>query len=236
MVIIWAGLLAGAIHVISGPDHLLALAPYSFQTRQNRPWIGLKWGLGHGLGIAVMAITVLALKTHIDVTSISDLAECCVGLVLIFIGVKALRTSQQLVIHDHPHTHDSQGEPEDHSHLHIHVGSTKHAKSTSHQVHSHAPGWIGLLHGVAGTGHVFGLVPALGLSLPNALLYLSAYVLASILAMMLCVASLGLLAQRLGSSSIPKLIKISGATALVTGVVWLYSFRAIGLEVLGLAN
>ena len=162
MLIIWAGLLAGAIHVISGPDHLLALAPYSFEAKDNRHWIGVKWGLGHGFGIAIMAFAVLGLKTRVDVSSLSGLAECFVGFLLVYIGIRALQTSRKLLIHDHAHEHDSIQETNGHSHFHMHLGSTVHSQTTTHPSHSHAPGWIGLLHGVAGTGHVFGLVPALG--------------------------------------------------------------------------
>ncbi|MGB0647001.1 MAG: hypothetical protein ACPGQS_07490 [Bradymonadia bacterium] len=236
MVMIWAGLLAGAIHVISGPDHLVALAPYSFQAEGNRMLIGLKWGLGHGIGIAVIALTVLGLKTQIDVSSLSQWAECFVGLLLVFIGIRALNTSRKLLIHDHAHEHHGEQENAEHSHFHVHLGSTVHPKAVAHPPHSHAPGWIGLLHGIAGTGHVFGLVPALGLSLSDAAVYMSAYIAASVLAMMGCVGSLGILANKMGPDSVPSLIKVAGATAVTTGIIWLYSFRNVGFELLGLTN
>ena len=132
MLIIWAGLLAGAIHVISGPDHLLALAPYSFEAKDNRHWIGVKWGLGHGFGIAIMAFAVLGLKTRVDVSSLSGLAECFVGFLLVYIGIRALQTSRKLLIHDHAHEHDSIQETNGHSHFHMHLGSTVHSQTTTH--------------------------------------------------------------------------------------------------------
>lgn len=50
----------GALHAVSGPDHLLSLAPLSIG-QGRRAWrIGLAWGLGHAAGTALAAAALLA--------------------------------------------------------------------------------------------------------------------------------------------------------------------------------
>lgn len=222
MIVIWAGLIAGAVHVFSGPDHLLALAPFSMQSTQPKVWIGLKWGLGHGVGIAIVAIGLLLLKAQIDVTQLSQWAEALVGVVLIAIGIRALFTAKQLVIHKHLHVHDVAKQSHHHSHLHLHVGETTHPHESPHKKHLHAPMWIGLLHGIAGTGHLFGLVPALGLDPVDAVVYLCAYVIASIATMMIYVMCLDVVVARAGKQLMPRFIRITGYAAILTGIFWLY--------------
>ena len=231
MLIIWAGLLAGAIHVISGPDHLLALAPYSFEAKDNRHWIGVKWGLGHGFGIAIMAFAVLGLKTRVDVSSLSGLAECFVGFLLVYIGIRALQTSRKLLIHDHAHEHDSIQETNGHT-IFMHLGSTVHSQTTTHPLILTLPDGSVYSRGCWHWSCVRSCARA-GAVTTDAALYLTAYIIASILAMMLCVGSLGMLANKVGLDSVPVLIKVAGATALTTGVIWLYTFRSACFELLG---
>ena len=50
-----AGLTAGAVHVLAGPDHLAAVAPLAANGKVS-PWrSGLYWGLGHAGGDIVCA-------------------------------------------------------------------------------------------------------------------------------------------------------------------------------------
>ena len=82
--------------------------------------------------------------------------------------------------------------------------------------------WIGLLHGIAGTGHLFGLVPALGLDPVDAVVYLCAYVIASIATMMIYVMCLDVVVARAGKQLMPRFIRITGYAAILTGIFWLY--------------
>ena len=50
-----AGLTAGLIHVLSGPDHLAAVAPLA--NDRSRAWrTGFLWGLGHSGGVFAVAL------------------------------------------------------------------------------------------------------------------------------------------------------------------------------------
>jgi hypothetical protein len=57
-----SGVVAGLIHVVSGPDHLAAVAPLALSSR-TRAWReGWRWGLGHTSGVLVVALAALALR------------------------------------------------------------------------------------------------------------------------------------------------------------------------------
>ena len=66
-----AGLSAGAIHVLAGPDHLAAVAPLAAD-REQRPWAaGLLWGLGHAAGVVVVGVAALLLREVLPVERLS---------------------------------------------------------------------------------------------------------------------------------------------------------------------
>ena len=88
----------------------------------------------------------------IPVDLISTYSERVVGVVLIAIGIWALRKTMNQHVHTHPHSHDGK----DHVHIHIHTSVPKHR-------HTHAALAVGALHGLAGSSHIFGILPALAL-------------------------------------------------------------------------
>src|SRR5688572_3654911 len=56
-----AGLAAGLIHVLSGPDHLAAVAPLA--GGRGRSWrAGFLWGLGHSGGVLAVGLLALGLR------------------------------------------------------------------------------------------------------------------------------------------------------------------------------
>ena len=67
MIVIITGLIAGLIHVLTGPDHLTAIAPLAVR-RPQRAWIpGVRWGLGHSSGVAVVGLLALWLRGSLPV-------------------------------------------------------------------------------------------------------------------------------------------------------------------------
>lgn len=86
-----AGLGSGAIHAVSGPDHLLSLAPLSFG-RGKLAWrVGLLWGVGHALGTLLLigAVTCVAAALRLDV--LATWGDRLAGMALIVTGVIGLR-------------------------------------------------------------------------------------------------------------------------------------------------
>nr|MDQ3037875.1 hypothetical protein [Myxococcota bacterium] len=88
------------------------------------------------------------------------------------------------------------------------------------RVHAGAMGF-GVLHGAAGAGHVFALLPTLVLGEVEAIVYLTAYVLAATVAMSAAGALVGrMLVER---AEIVRRVAIagSGALAAAVGVGWM---------------
>jgi len=211
MIPILTGFAAGGLHVFSGVDHLAALAPAAVENPGSAARTGAFWGLGHGIGVLIVGLLGLVFRSFIDIESWSGWAEFLVGFLLIGIGAWAIFRSRRLEVHDHAHEHTT----ESHEHLHTH--------EPSDPKHHHAALGVGVLHGVAGGGHLFGVLPALALPTHEAVLYLIAYLVASVLAMSLFAYAVGTLAKKSGPEWITRLMFVSGVIAIVVGLVWITS-------------
>ncbi|MDY7227312.1 hypothetical protein [Hyalangium rubrum] len=92
---------SGALHALSGPDHLLSLAPLSVGRRRGAWRVGLIWGLGHGLGtLAAAAVLMLALSV-VHLEGVDRWAERVAGLALLVMGAWGLRR-RALAEPEHP--------------------------------------------------------------------------------------------------------------------------------------
>ena len=211
------GLAAGAVHVVGGADHLVAMAPFSL----NRPLAAcrsaLAWGAGHSAGVIVLALMAIGLKDLAHVEAMSSWAEFLVGVALLIVGALAVRTAFGLELHSHHHHHhDHDHASHQHLHLHVHVRG-----QSNHRRHAHAASGLGLLHGLAGASHLLAVIPALALPAHAAAGYLIAYLVGSIGAMFSVVAAVSLLTQRSGARLLPFLVGGTGALSIVTGAIWL---------------
>jgi VIT1/CCC1 family predicted Fe2+/Mn2+ transporter len=74
---------------------------------------------------------------------------------------------------------------------------------------------------MAGGGHLFGVLPALALPTPQAVMYLAAYLVASVVAMGAFAYGVGKLAAKSGTEWINRLMAAAGVVAIVVGVVWI---------------
>ena len=215
------GLIAGAAHVWSGPDHLAAVAPLAVRQR-SRSWLaGIRWGFGHSAGVVLVGLLSLGLRDVLPLESLSSWSERLVGAMLIGIGLWTLRAALRRDIHTHEHEHDG----EHHLHIHIHRHRENHAHLSAHERHLHAAFGIGTLHGLAGSSHLLGVLPALAFpTRTQALAYLVAYGLGTIFSMATFSWMLGAASQRWGGNSLKFYRGLLGATAvaaLLLGGAWL---------------
>src|SRR4249919_3013977 len=97
LLIALTGALAGLFHVLSGPDHLAAVAPLAVEDGR-RGWLaGWTWGLGHASGVVVVALLAVLLRDLLPpIGIISAWSERVVGVALIGIGCWALRRSGRI--------------------------------------------------------------------------------------------------------------------------------------------
>ncbi|MDA0257356.1 MAG: hydantoin utilization protein A [Cyanobacteria bacterium] len=213
LISVLTGFAAGAVHVVGGADHLVAMAPFSLR----KPWpamrAGLAWGAGHSTGVVVLALVAIVFKDLAHIEAMSAWAEFLVGVALLVVGVLAVRTAFGLELHSHEHRHDG---VETHQHLHLHVRG-----QSNHRRHAHAASGLGLLHGLAGASHLLVVIPALALPPLAAVGYLVAYLCGSIGAMLAVVAVVSLLTFRSGARFLPWLVGGTGALSIFTGAIWL---------------
>jgi hypothetical protein len=205
MILVLAGLIAGFVHVLSGPDHLAAMAPYAIE-RRARAWrMGVRWGLGHSAGVLGVGLLALMLRDALPVEAISAWGERCVGLVLIGIGVWGLRKAMAATRAD-TDRHDHKQRP---------------------QVHGRAAFGVGTVHGLAGSSHVLGIAPALVLpSDEAAAAYLILFGVGSVVAMGLFSSLIGWIAARPAASGLTTqsaLLGLCSVLALSLGGFWLVS-------------
>ena len=73
-----AGIVAGFIHVLSGPDHLAAIAPYAVDGK-SRAWrTGVRWGLGHTTGVLGLGLLLLLLRDALPLDAVCGISRSSV--------------------------------------------------------------------------------------------------------------------------------------------------------------
>ena len=197
MLALLAGLTAGLIHVFSGPDHLAAVAPMAADGDRDQWKTGLQWGVGHTAGVLLIGLLLLIVKERLPLETISAHSEKIVGAALMAVGGWGLWRAMRLGVTPHGHSH----------------------------AHTRASFAMGTIHGLAGSSHLFGVLPALALPTRAAsMLYLGGFGLGAILGMTAFAAAVGQVSARLGRRdprSFRGLLYASSAAALIVGGFWL---------------
>jgi ABC-type nickel/cobalt efflux system permease component RcnA len=237
---LFLGLLAGAGHVVSGPDHLAAVAPLSLAHRRHAWWRGICWGIGHAAGVWLLAGLALAVRASVSIESISGWSERFVGIVLIAIGLFGLRRALSTRVHAHEHEHDGVR----HTHFHIHPAESAHPPDAPldaptantaapatladhHHHHDHQALGIGALHGFAGTSHLLGVLPAFAMGdNSRAIAYLLGFGIGATVCMAAFAAVMGELARhaaRWGVGAYRGLVLASCGLAVIIGGWWIFA-------------
>ncbi|MDA1184551.1 MAG: High-affinity nickel transporter [Acidobacteria bacterium] len=209
------GALAGLLHVLTGPDHVAAVGPLALDSRR-RGWLaGWTWGIGHASGVVVVAALAVLLRDLLpSIDRISEWSERLVGVALIAVGFWALRRSAQ--VGTSPHTHGATG----HDHLHVQAGP----RWLRRLGHAHAAFCLGVLHGVAGSSHFVGVLPALALpTRAAAMTYILSFGVGTVAAMTAFAASAGYVGGIAhGHSTAHRAMTAAAALAAIgIGGVWL---------------
>ncbi len=189
------GLLFGALHVLSGPDHLAAVAPLSLRARGA--WrVGLAWGLGHALMVCALGVVVLLAGRSLPLEAWGVHSERVVGASVVLVGIWSLWRAR----------HPSPIEAETHRHYRVPPGA-------------HAAFWIGSLHGLAGGTHLVGLLPGVAVDHPWG--YLAAFVVASVVTMSVVTGVAGPWLAREPRRAWAA--KLSAWAAIAIGLAWIFT-------------
>lgn len=202
ILVLLSGIAAGVGHCVLGPDHVAALAPFSVEARRRAWSVGLRWGVGHAIGIVGVAIAFAVLADRFDLRPLAATGNYLVGAVLVAVGAWGLahgrRAARAL----------ESGGPRAHVHAHVHATA---ALS------------IGTLHGLVGTGSTLAVLPTLGLpDFASRLAYLSGFAAGTIFSMSGIAWLLGTLSPSDDVSGAYRRVFLGASlAALALGFVWL---------------
>jgi hypothetical protein len=187
------GIWAGILHVVAGPDHVAAIAPLAGGGARP-PWrIGVRWGLGHSGAVALVACAGLYLRDLLPIEPLSAWSERLVGVVLIGVGAWGFYRSF--------------------------------GRGLGHAHASREPGAafaIGTVHGLAGSSHLLGVLPALAQpTTADALANLGGFAAGTVGAMAALAAAIGGYGETLAPAWRRRFSGVLSAAAVATGAVWL---------------
>ena len=211
------GLGLGFLHAFD-PDHLAAVSTFVSRRpgRKESARFALTWALGHSVSLLVLTVAVLFCGKAIGASAEKTL-ETMVGFVLIGLGLWRLVDFfwNRYQVHSHPHDGDA------HEHFHVH----RRGHDAKNHDHGHVVGFIGLLHGAAGSARFLILIPiALIGSLSGCLAYVGFFSVGVAAAMMLYAVCLGRLFEKSqGRFAVLQNIyqPLTGAVSLCIGLYWI---------------
>lgn len=162
-------LIAGILHSFE-PDHVTAVSVLASEqaVRKKRISWGVifrasQWALGHSVTLIIFGVIALIFKEslHRYVTNISEWAEICVGPIMIFLGIRAIRGNYKIneMLRDNKKIEAHEHLASNPIHLHGKKGEEIAMNPLTRSF------WVGMLHGLAGTGGA--LTTALVISAPT---------------------------------------------------------------------
>ncbi len=142
LAVIATGMMFGAIHAFD-VDHIVAMATFSDQQtkKKNILTYAFMWGAGHGGILFFLGLMLILIGFKLPRWFV-HYSELMVGVLLIYLGAKLLLLSHRKGILNGYHLHNK----------------SKHQDKRSKR-HDHAPFYIGMLHGVAGSAPLLALLP-----------------------------------------------------------------------------
>ncbi len=153
--VLLVALLLGLRHA-SDPDHLAAVStliasdPEDGTRRAGR--LGLAWGAGHALTLALFGLPVVVLQAYLPDPA-QRAAEAAVGLMIMLLAIRLLLRWRRGHFHVHAHSHGGLEHRHlhphhDEAHDHVHEPETRLGRSRTQAF------GIGLVHGAGGSAGV----------------------------------------------------------------------------------
>lgn len=190
---------SGALHAVTGPDHLLSLGPTALGSREGSLRVGLAWGLGHAVGSLLLAVPLLFLASLVELPGLAQLGQRLAGLTLLATAVWSWWSMRRPA---------SSSEPSS-------------APSASRQ---RGPLLVGLVHGVTGAGALVLLLPVFMSGDTRASLqFLAAFAIGSTLAMGALTSAIGAFGKRLEARMIASIQRVLLSGSVLLGGSWLFA-------------
>ena len=227
------GALIGLKHALEG-DHVIAISTINNDKKKivNTIWIGISWGLGHSIPLLLLGSVVLLLKNQIlnEINNLSTFFELLVAIVLIFLGlqiiVRNIHNKNQFHTHSientsiHTTHNINQRKKHNHEDKHFLINLIPFIRPKSF--------FIGVLHGLAGTGALMVTLLPNHSNFFNGIIFLISFSIGTILSMSFVTIILFAPIKKINS---PKLLRITtsifGIGSIFLGTI-LFSDITIG--------
>jgi len=225
------GFLLGLKHAVEA-DHVAAVSTIASEHSSivRSSLVGAWWGIGHTISLMLAGAAIVLFRIGIS-ERLSLFFEFLVGLMLIGMGANALlKLMRGGHLHMHAHRHGGRA----HTHPHIHDGKAEPDLQSHHGLSlQRRPLFVGMMHGLAGSGTLMLLVLSTIRQPAPAFIYLLVFSVGSTCGMMIMSALVGLpaklTAQRFRSAN-TIMRAIAGTFSVLLGTFMTYEIvlRGIG--------
>ncbi|WP_242224610.1 sulfite exporter TauE/SafE family protein [Bacillus cereus group sp. BfR-BA-01380] len=214
------GFVLGIKHAIE-PDHVIAVSTIASQSKKlfRSTLAGVFWGIGHTATLFIIGIILIFMKGEIPEKWAMSL-EFLVGIMLVYLGVTTVFSLKNLHVHQHEHN------GEEHKHIHSHIHSGKHEHQHQHKNVSYLKSmFIGLVHGLAGSGAMVLLTMSTVKNVWEAAIYILIFGVGTVIGMLFFTTIIGIpfvfSAKKISLNK--TLTQITGSISIVFGIYYMYN-------------
>jgi hypothetical protein len=249
------GLLLGVIHVLTGADHLAAISLITTNKNMKESFIaGTIWGLGHCIGLSIIAAIFFGLNNKYSfLEKNTTVADKIVGFFMITLGCYGFYNSRKIYLEmDISTTNTIVVQNDEISCIEdIEKHEDKRNYNDGLNTHRHCCGshindtkcysiFIGIIHGISGTGAILGILPAASLhNSSKTTVYLVSFFTSSVLSMGIYAVSWSKINSYIKDIGKTKLYHfymqfIMSTLTIGIGILWLVISFTVGLDYYGL--
>ncbi|MEH7418808.1 sulfite exporter TauE/SafE family protein [Neobacillus drentensis] len=214
------GFVLGIKHAIE-PDHVIAVSTIASQSKKlfKSTLAGVFWGIGHTATLFIIGVVLILMKGEIPEKWAMSL-EFLVGIMLVYLGLTTLFSLKNIHIHQHKHDGD------EHKHLHSHSHNGKHQHNHQHPNVSYLKSlFIGLVHGLAGSGAMVLLTMSTVKSVWEAAVYILIFGAGTILGMLFFTTIIGIPFVFSAKKRVlnQTLTRLTGVISIAFGMYYMYN-------------
>jgi ABC-type nickel/cobalt efflux system permease component RcnA len=218
--ILGLGFVLGIKHAIE-PDHVIAVSTIASQSKKllRSSLAGVFWGIGHTATLFIIGIILIVMKGEIPEKWAMSL-EFLVGIMLVYLGITTILSFKNIHLHNHEHDGDL------HKHIHSHDHSGTHHHHHQHKKVSYGKSmFIGLVHGLAGSGAMVVLTMSTVNSALEGAIYILIFGAGTVIGMLFFTTLIGIpfvfSAKKFSLNK--RLTQVTGAISTVFGIYYMYN-------------